>query len=177
MTIRLLGRKRQNQLKLILGAILLLCLTVAYPQQETLLTGQVVGVHDGDTITLLTADKENIKVRLSQIDAPESKQPFGAASKKMLSDLVFDKKVAVRQEDRDRYGRTVGTIFLDGTDINREMVRQGGAWVYEQYAKDPLLYEFQKEAQMLGKGLWALPTQDQIQPWEWRKQKRASSKR
>ena len=172
MTTSFLSKKQRKQFSLIFGALLLLILSIAYPQNEQALVGQIVGVHDGDTVTLLTEDKQNIKIRLSQIDAPESKQPYGSASKKMLSDMIFERKVSVLQEDIDRYGRIVGTVYLADTDINREMVRQGGAWVYDQYAYDPILFEYQKEAQDFNRGLWALPIHDQVKPWDWRKQKR-----
>lgn len=172
MTTSFLSKKHRKQLSLILGVLLLLILSISYPQNEQALVGKIVGVHDGDTITLLTEDKQNIKIRLSQIDAPESKQPYGSASKKMLSDMVFERRVSVLQEDIDRYGRIVGTVYLADTDINREMVRQGGAWVYDQYAYVPILFEYQKEAQDFKRGLWALPIQDQVKPWDWRKQKR-----
>jgi micrococcal nuclease len=99
-------------------------------------TGKVVGVHDGDTLTLLTADKRQIKVRLAEIDTPESRQPYGSRAKQALSDKVFGKTITLEPETVDRYGRVVGYVILDGRDVNREMVREGHAWVYRQYLQD-----------------------------------------
>ena len=90
--------------------------------------GKVIRVSDGDTIVVLTQDKEQIKVRLNGIDAPEKKQPFGKQSTKFLANLVAGKTVEIKKEGNDRYGRMIGTIFLNGIDINKEMVSNGYAW-------------------------------------------------
>lgn len=82
------------------------------------------GVTDGDTITVLVAQRP-VKVRLAEIDAPERGQPWGAQAKKALSDKIFGQVVEVRVVDTDRYGRTVGHVHLKGRDINREMVQEG----------------------------------------------------
>ena len=79
--------------------------------------GKVVRVSDGDTIVVLTQDKEQIKVRLNGIDAPEKKQSFGRQSTKFLSNLVVGRTVEVKKEGNDRYGRTIGTIILDGVEL------------------------------------------------------------
>ncbi len=99
------------------------------------ITGRVVGVSDGDTITVLDADRTQHKIRLAGIDAPESKQAFGSRSKQNLSDLVFGKDVAVEWDKRDRYQRTLGVVLVDGHDVNLEQVRAGMAWWYRQYAR------------------------------------------
>ncbi len=78
------------------------------------LTGRVVGVSDGDTVTILDASKRTHKIRLLGIDSPEKKQPFGERAKQSLSDLVFDKQVSVEGGKQDRYGRSLGKIVLDG---------------------------------------------------------------
>lgn len=129
---------------------------MVYPYQESLILGKIVGVHDGDTVTLLAKENQNIRIRLAQIDAPERNHPFGPAFKKMLSDMIYKTKVNVRGEGVDHYSGTIGTIFLAEGGINAEMVRQGGAWVYDQYVTDSTLYELQKEAQDFHRGLWAL---------------------
>lgn len=82
------------------------------------LTVKVVGVHDGDTITVLTDGREQIKVRLDAIDAPELGQAYGQASKKALSELVFGKQVTIVTKKHDRYGRTIGHVIVDGGDVN-----------------------------------------------------------
>lgn len=132
------------------------------------LEGRVVGVHDGDTITLLSTDKVTTKVRLAQIDAPELAQPFGQSAKQALSALVFGKSITVKTEVKDRYGRTVGTLFLGDEDINAQMVATGNAWYYRQYGHDPKLQALQDSAKARKLGLWALQN-DQIQaPWTYR---------
>ena len=85
-----------------------LFLVMSSTSQASDLTGKVVGITDGDTFTLLTADKKQVKVRLAEIDAPESGQPYGDKSKQALSGLIFGKEVRVVVQTTDRYGRTVG---------------------------------------------------------------------
>jgi endonuclease YncB( thermonuclease family) len=119
-------------------ALTLLCLwslvyTQAYAQTYQ---GKVVGVSDGDTLIVLTPEKQQIKVRLADIDAPEKRQPFGQRAKQSLSDLVYGKQVMVKQETKDRYGRVVGRMYAGSLDINAEQIRRGMAWVYRKYAKD-----------------------------------------
>jgi len=154
---------------------LFLLLTPFAATAETL-AGKVVGVHDGDTLTLLDHSKRQIKIRLAEIDAPESRQPYGSRSKQELSGLAFGKSVAVQVQDIDRYGRTVGRITVDGVDVNAEMVRRGAAWVYRKYAKDQSLFTIEKQARDAKAGLWALPEADRMPPWEWRKMSKASTK-
>ena len=140
------------------------------------LAGKVVGVHDGDTFTLLDASKRQIKIRLAEIDAPESRQPYGSRSKQELSGLAFGRPATVQVQDIDRYGRTVGRITVDGVDVNAEMVRRGAAWVYRKYAKDQSLFAIEKQARAAKAGLWALPEADKMPPWEWRKMKKSRTK-
>lgn len=138
--------------------------------------GYVVGVSDGDTVTLLDAQKIQWKVRLLGIDAPEKKMPFGQKSKQHLSDLVYKKQVTVEYSKKDRYGRTLGKILVGGLDANLAQIRTGMAWHYKQYQReqsfeDRQLYsEAEDAAQSSRRGLWAdsAPTP----PWDWRKQQR-----
>ncbi|MCO6428234.1 MAG: thermonuclease family protein [Nitrosomonas communis] len=130
--------------------------------------GRVVGVSDGDTITILDDRKQQIKVRLAEIDTPESAQPYGTRAKQELSRLVHGKTVIVKVRDIDRYGRTVGRVYADDIDVNAEMVRLGAAWVYRKYANDQNLYDLEKQARQNGAGLWGLPEAQQVPPWEWR---------
>src|SRR5262245_45357834 len=126
------GRFRQSVTAALLAT--LLCLS-ATAQQQTI-TGKVVGVTDGETITVLDADKRQHKIRLEGIDAPESNQDFGSRAKQSLSDLVFGKKVTVTSWKKDKYGRTLGTVTLDGKDINLEQVQRGMAWSYHYSANE-----------------------------------------
>ncbi|WP_224994316.1 thermonuclease family protein [Cesiribacter sp. SM1] len=137
--------------------------------------GRVVGVSDGDTFTLLTPDKQQIKVRLSEIDAPESAQPYGTRAKQVLSDLIFQKDITVVKEDIDRYGRLVGHIYANGTHVNRKLVQDGMAWVYRQYLKDQTLLQDEQQAKEAKRGLWSLPSTEQVPPWEWRKGNRTGN--
>ncbi|HLA74786.1 MAG TPA: thermonuclease family protein [Gammaproteobacteria bacterium] len=135
--------------------------------------GQVVGISDGDTLKVLIDGKE-MKVRLAEIDAPEKTQAFGERAKQSLSELAFAKQARVVEQDIDRYGRTVGKIYVDNLDVNAEQVRRGMAWVYPQYAKDPNLYRIEREAREAKVGLWV--DANPIPPWQYRKSKRPKSR-
>ena len=139
-------------------------------------SGNVVGISDGDTITVLDNEKTQHKVRLAGIDAPEKAQAFGNVSKQHLANLVFRKQVTIEFVKFDRYHREIGKVIVDGLDANLEQVKAGLAWHYKQYARDqPVsdrkIYsdaEANASAQQLG--LWrdANPTP----PWDFRKSKR-----
>ncbi len=96
-------------------------------------TGKVVGIADGDTITVLRNGRAQVKIRLYGIDAPESGQPFGKAAKQNRSSMVHGQSMQVEVMDADRYGRTVARIFVDGEDVNAAQLRSGHAWLYKQY--------------------------------------------
>lgn len=137
------------------------------------LVGQVVGIMDGDTIDVLV-DRQPVRVRLAQIDAPEKRQAFGTRSRQALAELVFRQSVTVTDAGRDRYGRIIGTVYVRGMDVNAEMVREGMAWVYRQYARDHALYELERQAKASKRGLWADP--EPVAPWEYRRSKHAAAK-
>lgn len=132
-------------------------------------TGNVVGVADGDTITVLDAKQSQHKVRLAEIDAPEKAQAFGNKSKQALSALVFGKSVTIVEQGQDKYKRTIGRIYLGDVDVNAEQVKQGMAWVYRKYSKDQTLLPFETEAKAQRLGLWA--DSNPTPPWEWRHSK------
>ena len=134
------------------------------------LTGQVVSITDGDTLRVLV-DQREVVIRLDQIDAPEKRQPFGQQSRQSLADLTFQKSARVVTHGQDRYGRTIGTIFIDDQDVNAEQVRRGMAWVYLRYARDPALSVLEQDARQAHRGLWVDPSP--LPPWDWRKQQRA----
>ena len=131
--------------------------------------GTVVGITDGDTLTILTAINKTAKIRLAEIDTPERSQPYGKRAKQELSDLTFKKPVAIRLVGIDRYERIVGRIYVDDLDVSAEMVRLGAAWVYRKYAKDATLYKLEDEARADNRGLWGLPEAQRVPPWEWRR--------
>ena len=127
---------------------------------------RVVGVHDGDTLTGLDGSEAQHKVRLDGIDAPELGQPFGQASKKALSEKVFGKDVTVIPQGKDRYGRTIGHVMIDGRDVNLEMLAEGMAWHYKKYDRHEPRARAETDARESAKGLWA--DRRAVPPWEWR---------
>lgn len=151
-------------------AVLALLLTLPAPLTAAAdYPARVVGVSDGDTLTVLRDGRTQVKVRLHGIDAPETGQDFGARAKQAASELAFGQVVTIRERDRDRYGRTVAEVILpDGASLNREMVWHGFAWWYRQYApKDGDLARLEGEAKAARRGLWADPKP--VPPWEWRR--------
>ena len=127
-----------------------------------------IHVIDGDTIRAEIKGKE-IKIRLVEIDAPEMNQPFGVESKRFLKKLIENKKVTLISEGKDRYGRTLGELFVNKDNINETMVKSGFAWVYDRYVKSPLLYSYQDEAKSKNLGIWQ--SENPIAPWVWRRKK------
>ncbi len=156
-------------------ALVCLLLALACTANAETITGRVVGVADGDTITVLDANKVQHKIRLSGIDAPEKKQPFGNRSKESLSELAFDRTVNVETSKRDRYGRQIGKVLINGRDVNLVQVERGMAWFYRKYQRDQSpndrrLYEAAEDAARAGKrGLWR--DADPVPPWEFRRNK------
>jgi micrococcal nuclease len=127
---------------------------------------RVVGVHDGDTLTCLDENNQQQKVRLAEIDAPELGQDFGKVSREALASMVFGKTVEVVDEGKDRYGRWIGHVLVNGTDVNRELVATGNAWHYAAYSKDKSLAQLQADARGKQIGLWAQPSP--VAPWQFR---------
>ena len=142
------------------SASIALALWLVFQVQADTLLGKVINVADGDTITVLDDTNTQHKIRLAGIDAPEKKQAFGNRSKESLSDMVFDKRVNVETEKRDRYGRQIGKVLVNGQDVNLVQVERGMAWFYRQYQReqspnDRKLYEAAEDAAKAGKlGLW-----------------------
>ena len=137
------------------------------------LWGRVVKVADGDTITVLDASLGQHKVRLAGIDAPEKAQPFGNVSRLSLASQVAGKEVRVHTGKVDRYGRSVGVVFVGGTDVNRAQLERGVAWWYRGYAReqspaDRVAYSRAEEgAREARRGLWA--DKHPVAPWDWRR--------
>lgn len=130
--------------------------------------GQVIDVLDGDTVKL-RSDWHIYKIRLAGIDAPEKQQAYGAQSKIYLEHLIADKDVSIKVLSCDQYGRYVGKIYLNGKDINGEMIRSGYAWHYYHFDSNPVYAGFMLDAQRSNRGLWqeVHPTP----PWIFRKGK------
>lgn len=149
--------------------LVIVCLLTPLTSFADTFTGRVVSISDGDTITVLV-EREQIKVRLIEIDAPEKIQAFGNKSKQALADMVFGEDVQVEAHGKDKYKRTLGRVLVNGLDANAEMVRQGYAWVYRKYSKNPGLLQLETEAKAAKRGLWVDP--EPIPPWEWRHSKK-----
>jgi endonuclease YncB( thermonuclease family) len=157
------------------AAVLLTMLALGIAHADTI-EGRVVGITDGDTITLLDADKRQHKIRLDGIDAPESGQPYGGAAKRELSDLAFNQDAVAECSKVDRYGREVCRVLVDGADVCLAQIQAGMAWFFRRYAKElpPDRRERYADAEVQAKterrGLWgdAAP----VPPWEWRQPKR-----
>jgi endonuclease YncB( thermonuclease family) len=153
--------------------LLLLLFAMIPVAQAEIITGKV-GVADGDTLTLLDESKQQHKIRLGGIDAPEKAQPFGQKSKDRLAETVFGKNVAADCHKADRYGRRICSVLSRGQDVGLGQVRAGLAWWYRQYEreqspKDRVLYaQAEDEARAESIGLWS--EKGAVPPWEWRHQ-------
>ena len=135
------------------------------------LAGRVVRVADGDTVSVLDATNTQHKIRLYGIDTPERDQPYGRSAQRALAKLVGDKRVGVVVVATDDYGRQVGTLYREGTNINLAMVAGGYAWWYRHYAPhERRLAVAEEAAREQGLGLWADP--HPVPPWEWRRGRR-----
>jgi endonuclease YncB( thermonuclease family) len=135
-------------------------------QKNEVLTGRVTEVYDGDTITLHSGDK-NYRIRFYGIDAPEAKQQDGIASRDALRDKILGQDVTVTVKNVDRYGRSVGQVSFQGRNINLEMVREGQAWYYKNFAQGERdLEDAQRVAQENRLGLWQSPSP--MPPWKYR---------
>jgi endonuclease YncB( thermonuclease family) len=156
------------------AVVLAVALTLAHPvaakpRPEPAVEVQVVGVLDGDTVKVLLDGLEQ-KVRLTEIDAPEKKQAFGQKSKETLLALCIGQPAKLVVSGKDRYSRLLGRLSCGGKDANAEQVRQGLAWVYDQYVTDRSLYDLQAAAQQAKRGLWTDPAP--VPPWQWRRSRR-----
>ena len=134
---------------------------------------KVIAVKDGDTMDLFR-NGQTIKVRLYGVDSPEKTQAYGQKAKDFASQLAFGKQVKLIEHNKDRYGRTVGTIILpDGRNLNEELVKNGFAWHYKEYSKDKNLENLEADARRYKRGLWQDP--NPTPPWDFRKNKVSAS--
>lgn len=143
-----------------------ICLSASFAFGSTL-TGKVVAIHDGDSLTVLDADKTQHKVRLSGIDAPEQRQAFGTRSKQALGEKLHEQSVRVEYESFDQFGRIIGVVFVGDRNINREMVADGFAWHFLKYSKSTELADAEKSARDSKAGLWA--DSNAVPPWDFRR--------
>ena len=151
---------------------LTIILILLWPLTAHAWMAKVVSVTDGDTIKVYNAELGQVKIRFYGIDTPEKGQPYGKAAGKYLASLVAGAAVEVESVTKDRYGRTVGIVWDNETNINQEMVRSGYAWVYQRYCDKPFCdywLALENEAKTSKFGLWQEP--NPIPPWEWRRRK------
>jgi micrococcal nuclease len=155
-----------NHLARLFFCIILFCLlnTLVYAD----FSGKVIKVIDGDTVDILTVKKQKVRVRLLDIDAPESTQAYGNASRKYLATLIASKNVFVKENKKDIYKRCLGTIFLNKININAKMVESGYAWAYRYkgVANNKMMVKLETRANQNKKGLWK--DKHPIAPWDFR---------
>ena len=152
--------------------LLLLPLLFAAIDTDTF-TGKVIAVKDGDSIVVLR-DKEQVEIRLRDIDCPELDQAFGRQAKKKTSDLCFGKTVTLKATGKDKYDRTLAHVILpSGKELNRELVSAGFAWWYRKYSNNKSLEQLEADAKKNKRGLWA--DKKPVAPWDWRAAQRAKS--
>ncbi|ROS09649.1 endonuclease YncB(thermonuclease family) [Chryseobacterium nakagawai] len=139
-------------------------------------SGKVIKISDGDTITVLLKGNTQKKLRLADVDCPESGQAFGKNAKQFTSGKVFGKTIKFTETSTDRYGRSIAKVYYDNDKyLSKELIKAGMGWWYFSYSKDDSLGKIQEKAQQKKMGLW----QDvhAIAPWEYRKMKREQSKK
>lgn len=157
----------QTHLMKNLFLIILFCSSLFYAQTAA----KVIAISDGDTITVLLEGNIQKKLRLAEVDCPESGQAFGKNAKQFTSNQVFGKMISFIDTDIDRYGRTIAKVYYDGGKyLSAELIKAGLGWWYYYYSKDKSLEELEKEAQIHKVGLWQDPSA--IAPWEYRRQNR-----
>lgn len=154
------------------------CSLLLAPCSALAWSGVVIGISDGDTITVLQDERRPVKIRLYGIDCPEKRQAWGNRATQGTRRLCYDKVVDVEEAGLDRYGRIVAIIILpDGSSLQERLVEEGLAWVWPRYCKLPICQEWaagEATAREAGVGLWR--DKDPVQPWEWRRNARASQR-
>jgi endonuclease YncB( thermonuclease family) len=142
--------------------------------------GRITGIVDGDTINVRIIGKQQIRVRIAFIDAPEKGQPFGQQAKAAMSELLFGKDVELQAHRIDRDWRLVARVLVDNQDAGFELLKQGLCWVYERYLPEasPDIQTSYQRAQAVAReqkfGLWSDP--NPVPPWDWRKSEKESSR-
>lgn len=149
---------------------LLVLIFAVIPLFSESFTGKCVGVADGDTISVMR-DGKALRIRLDGVDCPEKNQDFGSRAKQFTS-MVFSKEVEVQVKTIDKYGRTVGRVFIEGKDLSLEIIKAGMGWHYKQYNQEQILSDAEQFAQGKKMGLWSMP--NPTPPWEFRHRGQAS---
>lgn len=152
--------------------VIVACYLASTSYGAEVLIGEVVGITDGDTLTILV-DREPVKVRLAEIDSPERKQPYYTRSQQSLAAICHRKSAQVTWDTRDRYKRIIGQVRCAGIDANAHQVSSGMAWVFDRYSTpESPLYKLQDQARKGRKGLWA--DANPVPPWDWRRGQKAA---
>lgn len=157
-------------MRFLLGVLFILLLPTVLRCKEVLpnrFQAKVISISDGDTFGVLFQGKE-IKIRLEHIDCPEKGQPFGKNAKLFLSQLCFGKLITVMNQGKyDRYGRLIAICMVNGTEVNKSMVRNGYAWHFKKYSSNSVYDKLEQDARSKRIGLWQQSSP--IAPWDWRK--------
>lgn len=150
-----------------------------FAAQPWSMTGKVIHVADGDTLTILIDDYSKISVRLSDIDAPEIShgrnrpgQPYSRASKQSLAELARGQQATATCYERDRWERPVCTVIINGQDVNMEQLRRGMAWtnvVNPSYVRNSKSSGAEAQARFAKDGIWSAHGPKPVPPWEWRR--------
>lgn len=157
---------------LIVSASLCWCTSASADDRD--FSGTVRRIFDGDSFLVRPAqarDKNSdIDVRLQDIDAPEKSQPYGKTARAALVDMIADRDVFVDVIETDRYGRKIVRVYRepDRLDVIKAMVRDGHVWVYRRKVNDASLIDLEDAARAASRGLWALPDEDLMPPWQYR---------
>lgn len=162
----------------LIGACLLLVAVAAHADDRDF-SGTVRKIFDGDSFLVRPQKDRDVDVRLQDIDAPEKNQPYGAAARAALIKLIGDRDVFVDVIENDRYGRKVVRVYRepDRLDVVKALVRDGHVWVYRRTVRDRSLIQLEDTARATNRGLWALPVEDRVPPWEFRYHQRQKARR
>lgn len=134
--------------------------------------GKVVAIADGDTLTVLDSAKQQHKVRIAGIDAPEKRQAYGERSRQNLASLAFQKPATLDCYKVDRYRRQACRVWVDRQDVGLAQVSAGRAWHYKDYQREQTPEErtayprAENDARLSRVGLWGDPKP--VPPWGWR---------
>lgn len=156
-----------------LAALVLALAALSGAAHAELLTGRVVGIQDGDTLTLLDGNRREQRIRLAGIDAPEARQRYGQAARRALSTEAFGKEASANCPKTDKYGRKVCVVTVGGRDVGLALVEAGAAWHFKAFAKEQSPSDrgryarAEEAARRRQAGLWADP--EAVPPWEWRR--------
>jgi micrococcal nuclease len=151
--------------KIIIYALLVLSICDLHAQ--TLLTGKVIGVRDGDTVEVLDDQNKTTILRLAEVDCPEKKQPFGNAAKQFTSHMVYRKNVSYIITNKDRYGRSVAKVYYKNKYLSAELIKNGMGWHYKKYSRSRDVAMLEEKARAKKIGLWV--DAYAVAPWDWRK--------